>query len=334
VKLRRLEGRGLVARRAIGGRIGCRVGLGHRLVVSVGLLAVAGHVRGQGLLEGVARGAECDTVLRALGPGEARLDRIQVEPHLRGEGRLFGVLVVPQPLLPGVGVDQCDLLARAPGELEVVERLGVDWKDRAGGPELGRHVSDRRAVGERQAREAGAVKLDEHAHHPPLAQHLRDGQHEVGRGRALRELAAQLEAEHLRDQHRHRLAEHRRLGLDPAHAPAEHAQAVDHRGVRVGAHEGVGVGLAAPRRRIGEHDPGEVLEVDLVHDPRVGGHDGEVGERALAPAQEGVALAVAFELPLGVHAKGLARAERVDLHRVVDHQLGRHERVDLGGVAA
>src|SRR3712207_7814543 len=41
------------------------------------------------------------------------------------------------------------------------------------------------------------------------------------------------EAEHLRDEHRHRLAEHRRLRLDAADAPAEHAEAVDHRRVRV-----------------------------------------------------------------------------------------------------
>ena len=45
---------------------------------------------------------------------------------------------------------------------------------------------------------------------------------------------------------RHRLAEHRRLGLDAADAPAQHAQAVDHRGVRVGADERVGVGLSGP----------------------------------------------------------------------------------------
>jgi hypothetical protein len=37
---------------------------------------------------------------------------------------------------------------------------------------------------------------------------------------------------------------------------------------------------------------------------------------------------------LGVDAERVARAEDVDLHRVVDHELGRHERVDLGRVAA
>ena len=69
-------------------------------------------------------------------------------------------------------------------------------------------------------------------------------------------------------------------------------------------------------------------------DARVRRHDREVVERALAPAQEGVALLVALELALGVDAEGVAGAERVDLHRVVDHELGRRERVDLRRVAA
>jgi hypothetical protein len=38
-----------------------------------------------------------------------------------------------------------------------------------------------------------------------------------------------------RDQHRDRLAEHGRLGLDAADAPADDAEAVDHGGVGVGA---------------------------------------------------------------------------------------------------
>ena len=89
----------------------------------------------------------------------------------------------------------------------------------------------------------GAVELDELADHAVLAQHLGDGEHQVGGGGALGQLAGELEADDPRDQHRDRLAEHRGLGLDAADAPAEHAEAVDHRGVRVGADAGVGVGL-------------------------------------------------------------------------------------------
>ena len=135
----------------------------------------------------------------------------------------------------------------------------------------------------------------------------------------------QLEADDLRHEHRERLAEHRRLGLDPADAPAEHAEPVHHRRVRVGADERV-----RERRAVALLDDArEVLEIDLVDDAGAGRHDLEVAEGALAPAQERVALAVALELELDVPAKAIRVRELVDLHRVVDHELDRDQRVDL-----
>ena len=85
---------------------------------------------------------------------------------------------------------------------------------------------------------------------------------------------------------------------------------------------------------VAEDDARQVLQVDLVHDPRPRRHDAEVVEGALAPAQEGVALLVAPVLHLDVRLEGDACAELVDLHRVVDDQLGRLERVDLLRIAA
>ena len=144
--------------------------------------------------------------------------------------------------------------------------------------------------------EAVPEVLDELPDDAGLAQDLRDGEDEVGRGRALRQRAREPEADDLRDEHRDRLAEHRRLGLDAADAPAEHAEPVDHRRVRVGADERVGERDAVAL----VDDAREVLEVDLVDDARARRDDLEVVERALAPAQERVALAVALELELGV----------------------------------
>ena len=69
-------------------------------------------------------------------------------------------------------------------------------------------------------------------------------------------------------------------------------------------------------------------------DARVGRDDAEVAERVLPPAQERVALAVAVELELRVLPERLRRRELVDDDRVVDHEVGRRERVDLLGVAA
>ena len=140
----------------------------------------------------------------------------------------------------------------------------------------------------------------------------------------------QPEADDLRDEHRDRLAEHRSLGLDPADAPAEHAEAVDHRRVRVGADERVREGAPVPRL----DNAGEELQVHLVADAGVRRHDLERLERALTPAEERVALPVALELELGVAADRQTTREVVDLHRVVDHQLGRDQRVDQARVAS
>ena len=182
--------------------------------------------------------------------------------------------------------------------------------------------------------EAVAEELDELADDAALAQHLRDRQHEIRRRRAFGELALELEADDLRDQHRDRLTEHRGFGLDAADAPAQDAETVDHRRVRIRADERVGIREAILADGLVEHDAAQVLEIDLVHDAGVRRHDAEVLERVLAPAQERVALLVALELDRRVLRERVARAEVVDLHRMVDDELGRGERVDHLRLAA
>ncbi len=135
-------------------------------------------------------------------------------------------------------------------------------------------------------------------------------------------LPVEPEADDLRDQHGHGLAEHGRLGLDAADAPAEHAEAVDHGGVRVGADERVGIGAARAVRLAVEDHAAEVLEIHLVHDAGVRRHDLEIAERGLAPAQERVALAVALELDGGVGGERAGGAVFIHLHGVVDDELG------------
>ena len=75
--------------------------------------------------------------------------------------------------------------SRAAGEAQVVERHLVDREEAARRAVLGAHVPERRAVGERERAEARAEVLDELPDDADLAQDLRDGEHEVGRGRAL-----------------------------------------------------------------------------------------------------------------------------------------------------
>ena len=315
----------------------------HVAVADVVLASADREAAGRGLAvavleigeEALVHIVERDLVLRPLGPGERGNDAAHVEPERVGEHRLGRIRIDPQPLFARIGLDQRDLVLLAAGEPQVVERLVVDPEEAAGRAVLGRHVGERRAVGEAQRAEAGAVIFDEAADHALGAQHLRGGEHQVGGGDALGEPAGQPEAHHLGDQHRDRLAEHRRLGLDPADAPAEHAQAVDHRGVAVGADARVGIGdehavlvVARP------HAAADMLEVDLVADAGARRHRVEVVEAFRAPLEEVVALEVALVFDLDVLLERLGVAELVDHHRMVDHQVHRDQRVDLRGVAA
>ena len=94
----------------------------------------------------------------------------------------------------------------------------------------------------------GAVEFDEFSDDAFLAQHLRDGENQIGGRGAFGQAAVKLEADDRGNQHRERLAEHGRFRFDAADAPAENAEAVDHGGVRIGADQ-----------RIGERDPRAVL---------------------------------------------------------------------------
>ncbi len=218
----------------------------------------------------------------------------------------------------------------APGGAQIAQHLVVDREERRGGAVLGRHVGERRAVGQRQRREAVAAELDETADDAVLAQQLRERQHEVGGRHALAQRAGHAHPDDRGRTELERLAEHDRLGLDAADAEAEHAEPVDHRRVRVRADQRVGHGDAVADR----HDAAQVLEVDLVDDAHARRHDAERPERALGPAQQEVALAVALVLALDVVRVGLQRAGLVDLHRVVDHEVARHQRVDAVRIAS
>ena len=305
-----------------------------RSAIVVALPEFAGHRGGEAGL-GVG---QHHAVLRPLRAGERGGDLAEVERERVGEdriGRQAGAVRRPAPWRrPRPG----DARRLAAGGLEIAERLGVDREEAAGRAIFRRHIGDRRAVGDRHRVEARAVELDELADHALLAQHLRDGQHEIGRGDALAQFALELEADHLGQQHRQRLAEHRGLRLDAADAPAEHGEAVDHRGVAVGADQRVGIGdldrLAVALLLRGPDGLREIFEIDLMADAGAGRHDAEIGEGLLAPFQEAVALLVLLVFALDVLAERLARAEIIDHHRMVDDEIDRHQRIDLVRIAA
>ena len=130
------------------------------------------------------------------------------------------------------------------------------------------------------------------------------------------------------NQHGDRLPEHRRLRLDAADAPAEHAQPIHHRRVAVGPNQGVRVGDDGAVLFAGPDGAREVFQIHLVADAGAGRHHAEIVESALPPAQEPIALAVALHLDGDVVVERLGIAETVHHHRVVDHQIHRRERID------
>ena len=120
-----------------------------------------------------------------------------------GFGRRGGV---EEPLLFAIGLDQRDLLLAAAAETEVVQRLLIDREDAAGCAVLRCHVGDGGAIGEGKLLQSRPEEFDELADDAVLAQHLGNGQNEVGCGCSGGEFVLQPNANDLRDQHRHRLA--------------------------------------------------------------------------------------------------------------------------------
>jgi hypothetical protein len=74
-----------------------------------------------------------------------------------------------------------------------------------------------------------------------LAQHFGDCEDEVRRGCTLVQTAGQFHSHDQGNQHRHWLAKHGRFGFNAPYAPSEHAETVDHRRVRIGAYQRVGI---------------------------------------------------------------------------------------------
>ena len=104
--------------------------------------------------------------------------------------------------------------------------------------------------------------------------------------------------------------------------------------MRVGADEGVWIRNCPVSGVVRNDDSCQIFEVHLVHDSRVWRDHAKIAESVLPPAKEPVALLVARELELGIQLKRVCLSEIVHLHRVVDHQLDRLQRIDLAGVAS
>ena len=306
-----------------------------------GVSGVALHGDANGLLPGRAsEGALADAVelplelaqgnavLRTLGTGDGGLHLLQIELQLGAVVQLALAGHTEEALGAVIVLVGAHMVLRAAGGAQVCGGDLIRREEAHGSTVLRGHVRHGRAV--RQGESGGALAEEFHklAHHPMAAQHLCDVQGQVRRGHAGTQLAGEVHAHHLRHQEGDRLAQHAGLGLDAAHAPSDDAQAVDHRGVRIRAHQGVRV----PHAVLLHHAASQVLQVDLMHDTRAGRHHGEGLESLLAPLQKLITLGVALELTRQVALIGTGEACAVHLHGVVHHQIHRHQRLHRGRV--
>ncbi len=113
--------------------------------------------------------------------------------------RVGSAVFAPDTLRLSVGFYQIDLFLITAGKREVVERFLVDWEQSAGGAIFGGHIANGRPVGKGEVAEPRTEKFDELAHHPGFAQHLRYGEHQVGRRGSFAQAADEAKAYNLRD---------------------------------------------------------------------------------------------------------------------------------------
>ena len=132
----------------------------------------------------------------------------------------------------------------------------------------------------------------------------------------------------------YRLAEHAGFGFDASDTPRDHADAVDHGGVRIRAHQRIRVIEWKLSAVLPMHASSEVFEIDLVHDAYPRGDDLESVKRLHTPLHEFVAFGIALEFDLHIEIERVFRAVVVDLHRVIDDEIDRDQRLDQLGVSA
>ena len=286
----------------------------------------------QQCIEGLGYIRQGHPILRSTRTGQAGLHGTHVQVQAVGKRRLVARLA-PQSLRLAIRLDPLHHRIRTAAEAQIPQSFLIHREETAGRTVLRRHVGNGRAIRQRQVGETITVEFNKLADYALAAQHLGNGQHQIGGGDALAQTAGQFETDHFRDQHRNRLPEHGRLGLDTADAPAQYAQPVDHGGVRVSADQGIRPGPLLTVHLGGPNGLGQVLQIDLVTNAGARRHHAKVLKGLLPPAQECVTLTVTLHLDFDVVMKGRVAGKAINHHRVVDDQIDRRQRIDLLRIA-
>ncbi len=274
-----------------------------------------------------------DEVLRPARTGERKADRTQIDFDNVGiVGR--GLWIEPQAGRARIIFDQLDSRCVPPGFPQIAQRRRVDREIACRRSIFGRHVRDNRPVAGRQCRNPRTEILHEASGQLDLAQAVSHDQGKVGRGDALAQSAGQANADDFRNAHHDRHAEHDALGLQPADAPAEHADSVDHGRMAVGTDQRIGhCPVHTVLFPVGD-DRRQPFEVYRVHDPCAGRVHGKAVECVRRPFHEAVALGIALHFARHVARARIGAAENVDRKTVVGRYVHGQYGIEQRRIAA
>src|SRR5439155_13483380 len=146
------------------------------------------------LAKGLFKIRQIDPVLRSLWSSDARLHLGQIQIDIDGVVDFAPQRHAEHFLGTKIIFERKALLFAASGGPQVSNRLLIDREISHRRTVLGRHVSNRRAVGHGQRRGTFAVELDKFTHYFLRAQQFRDVQYQVGRGDAFAQLSAHVHA--------------------------------------------------------------------------------------------------------------------------------------------
>src|SRR5947207_2939308 len=100
------------------------------------------------------------------------------------------------------------MLIGAASGTQVIDTFGINREEAHGSAVFGRHVGDGGAIYDRQCGSSTAEELHKLSDHFGLAQHLGDGESEIGGSDAFFKRASKVHAHDVGSQEIHRLAEH------------------------------------------------------------------------------------------------------------------------------
>ena len=143
--------------------------------------------------------------------------------------------------------------------------------------------------------------------------------------------AFQFNADDIGQAHPRGAAEHHALGFEAADADRDHTERIDVRRMAVGADQRIRKRHAVLRMDHRRHP----LQIDLMHDAVARRNHVDVLERLLRPVDEMKAVFVAPVFDRAVLGERVAvKAGKFHRERMVDDELRRHDRIDLGRIAA